>query len=157
MFGFELTRPNHAERRVYHPQLVAVYHQCEALYIIKPQGHARWGGMRYSPKGLMICTARCAAMIYQACGLDKKIPRTKFSVFFGWGTGIRTPVMTESESVALPLGDAPIFSTLCIIAEFFSVVNTYFQLFSKIYSLFRKKVLFCFTMLVFCGTIHITS
>ena len=29
--------------------------------------------------------------------------------FFGWGTGIRTPVMSESESDALPLGDAPIF------------------------------------------------
>ena len=28
---------NHAVRRVYHLQLVAVYHQCEALYIIKPQ------------------------------------------------------------------------------------------------------------------------
>ena len=27
--------------RVYHPQLVAVYHQCEALYIIKPQEDAR--------------------------------------------------------------------------------------------------------------------
>ena len=32
--GFEA---NHAARRVYHPQLVAVYHQCGALYIIKPQ------------------------------------------------------------------------------------------------------------------------
>ena len=48
---------------------------------------------------------------------------------FGWGTGIRTPVMTESESVALPLGDAPIFSTLHIIADNFALVNTYFQLF----------------------------
>ena len=36
---------------VYHPQLVAVYHQCEALYIIKPQENARWRVMRYSPKG----------------------------------------------------------------------------------------------------------
>ena len=62
--------------------------------------------------------------------------------FFGWGTGIRTPVMTESESVALPLGDAPIFSTLCIIAEIFTVVNTYFQLFLKNYSLSRKKRIF---------------
>ena len=33
--------------RVYHPQLVAVYHQCEALYIIKPQVDARWRVMRY--------------------------------------------------------------------------------------------------------------
>ena len=56
--------------------------------------------------------------------------RTPFGVLrFGWGTGIRTPVMTESESVALPLGDAPIFSTLCIITEKNRFVNTYFQLF----------------------------
>ena len=26
---------------------------------------------------------------------------------FGWGAGIRTPEMSESESDALPLGDAP--------------------------------------------------
>ena len=42
---------NHAVRRVYHPQLVAVYHQHEVLYIIKPQEDARWRVMRYSPKG----------------------------------------------------------------------------------------------------------
>ena len=29
------------QRRVYHPQLVAVYHQSEALHIIKPQEDAR--------------------------------------------------------------------------------------------------------------------
>ena len=34
-------------RRVYHPQLVAVYHQCEALYIIKPQEDARYRVMIY--------------------------------------------------------------------------------------------------------------
>ena len=64
------------------------------------------------------------------------------SFVFGWGTGIRTPVMTESESVALPLGDAPIFSTLHIIAENASIVNTYFELFSKKYSFLPKKA-FC--------------
>ena len=37
--------------RGYHPQLVAVYHQHEVLYIIKPQGDARWRVMRYSPTG----------------------------------------------------------------------------------------------------------
>ena len=26
----------------------------------------------------------------------------------GWGAGIRTPEVTESESVALPLGDTPV-------------------------------------------------
>ena len=32
----------------------------------------------------------------------------------GWGTGIRTPVMSESESDALPLGDAPIFEQVIL-------------------------------------------
>ena len=36
---------------VYHPQLVAVYHQHEVLYIIKPQADTRWRVMRYSPAG----------------------------------------------------------------------------------------------------------
>ncbi|MBR2634724.1 MAG: hypothetical protein IKD31_03990, partial [Clostridia bacterium] len=44
------------------------------LYIIKPQEDARWRVMRY--KGgkppLMIYAALRVAMIYQACGLDKK-------------------------------------------------------------------------------------
>ena len=43
-------------------------------------------------------------------------PNTKKDAYwrlsvFGWGTGIRTPEVTESESVALPLGDAPMFTT----------------------------------------------
>ena len=33
---------------------------------------------------------RLRVMICQACGLDKKIPRTKFSEFFGSGARIRT-------------------------------------------------------------------
>ena len=32
---------------VYHPQLVAVYHQTEGLDIIKPQEDTRWRVMRY--------------------------------------------------------------------------------------------------------------
>ena len=36
----------------------------------------------------MICTALRAAMIYQACGLDKKIPRTKFSDFLAGAVGL---------------------------------------------------------------------
>ena len=55
--------------------LSAVYHQPKGLDIIKPQENTRWREMRC--KGglppLMICTARCAVMICQACGLDKKI------------------------------------------------------------------------------------
>ena len=54
----------------------------------------------------------------------------------GWGAGIRTPEMSESESDALPLGDTPIFSTLCIITEKNRFVNTYFKLFLKNYSFF---------------------
>jgi len=34
---FTFSHLNHAIRRVYHPQLVAVYHQHEVLYIIKAQ------------------------------------------------------------------------------------------------------------------------
>ena len=51
----------------------------------------------------MICTALRAAMIYQACGLDKKIPRTKFSVFWGWGTGILNQVLHQGSTCAKSL------------------------------------------------------
>ena len=47
--------------------------------------------------------------------------------FFGWGTGIRTPEMSESESDALPLGDAPILSTDAIIADNPGFVNRFFE------------------------------
>ena len=47
--------------------------------------------------------------------------------------------MTESESVALPLGDAPIFSTAVIIADFLPFVNTNFQLFFIFLFGFLKK------------------
>ena len=63
-----------------------VYHQFrKELYIIKPQENTRWRVMRY--KGglppLMICTALRAAMICQACGLDKKIPKAfAFGIFW---------------------------------------------------------------------------
>ena len=46
---------------------------------------------------------------------------------FGWGTGIRTPEMSESESDALPLGDAPLFSTDDIIADNFGFVKGFFE------------------------------
>ena len=47
------------------------------------------------PKGLMICTALRAAMIYQACGLDKKKTSKLFGLdvfFFGDPWENRTPV-----------------------------------------------------------------
>ena len=48
-------------------------------------------------------------------------------LFSGWGTGIRTPEMSESESDALPLGDAPIFSTDDIIADNLEFVKGFFK------------------------------
>ena len=44
----------------------------------------------------------------------------------GWGTGIRTPEVTESESVALPLGDAPIFN-----AVYYTILWTLCQEFNQ--------------------------
>ena len=46
-----------------------------AVYGIKPQVDARWRVMicKDGEPPLMICTALRAAMICQACGLDKKI------------------------------------------------------------------------------------
>ena len=38
-----------------------------------------------APQGLMICTARCAAMIYQACGLNKKIRQVETCRIFWQG------------------------------------------------------------------------
>jgi len=35
--AFRILASQSRQRRVYHPQLVAVYHQHEVLYIIKPQ------------------------------------------------------------------------------------------------------------------------
>ena len=62
--------------------------------------------------------------------IDKTKERSKSSLlFYGWGAGIRTPEMSESESDALPLGDTPIFSTVIIITDNSMVVNTYFKLF----------------------------
>ena len=111
------SRTKSRRRRAYHQGVSLVYHQHKVLNIIKPQENARWRVMRYkggSPP-LMICTARCAAMIYQACGSDKKIrqvetcrifwqgledlilARTTRSVFHGRG---RPP---EVRSVPFPL------------------------------------------------------
>ena len=45
--------------------------------------------------------------------------------------------MTESESVALPLGDAAIFSTSVIIADSFAFVNTKMKNFLKSFFIFQ--------------------
>ena len=57
--------------------------------------------------------------------------------FFGWGAGIRTPVMSESESDALPLGDTPIFSTLPLYHTFFSLSIIFIDFFQKY---FQKSI-----------------
>ena len=58
---------------------------------------------------------------------------------FGWGTGIRTPEMSESESDALPLGDAPKYSIdlddLCIISKRNRFVNSFFKNFLNLFAL----------------------
>ena len=46
---------------------------------------------------------------------------------YGWGAGIRTPEMSESESDALPLGDTPIFRTKDIIAKAARFVKGFFK------------------------------
>ena len=57
--------------------------------------------------------------------------------FFGWGTGIRTPEMSESESDALPLGDAPKYyiclDDLCIISKRNRFVNSFFEIFLNLF------------------------
>ena len=72
-----------------------VYHQHEVLYIIKPQVDARWRVMRYSPRGADDIHD-CVVMICQACGLDKKIDKSKLVEFFGAEGGIRTLVCVST-------------------------------------------------------------
>ena len=103
-------------RRVYHPQLVAVYHQHEVLYIIKPQGNARWRVMRYSPKGADDIHD-CVVMICQAYGNPqssasslrgtptaawiKKFDKLQLVEFFGAGNGTVEPASLRS-TASLP-------------------------------------------------------
>ena len=62
---------------VYHPQLVAVFHRCEALYIIKPQEKYTLGRDEIQGRLAALDDIHdCVVMICQACGLDKK--RTNF-------------------------------------------------------------------------------
>ena len=84
------------------------------MYGINPKENARWRVMPYA-YGDSILT--CGEITYQSFGLDKKRTKHPLRSFFGWGAGIRTPEMSESESDALPLGDTPIFRTKDIIAK----------------------------------------
>ena len=56
----------------------------------------------------------------------------------GWGAGIRTPVMSESESDALPLGDTPIFSTLPLYHIFLGL-SIDLKIFLENFALFAKN------------------
>ena len=56
----------------------------------------------------------CVVMICQACGLDKKIRQVETCRIFWLGWRDLNSRMTESESVALPLGDTPIFFALVL-------------------------------------------
>ena len=113
-------------------RLAVAYHQCVALYITNTQccisssrrKDARWRVMPYACGDYI---HDCVVITYQSFGLDKKRTKRLLRSFFGWGTGIRTPEMSESESDALPLGDAPLFSTDDIIADNFGFVKTFLE------------------------------
>ena len=62
----------------------------------------------------------------------KEHPLLRMLFYFGWGAGIRTPVMSESESDALPLGDTPIFSTLTLYHTFLNLSRRFCRFFEKI-------------------------
>ena len=77
----------------------------------------------FQPRRAMRCALRRAGHPSQT---NKKARRWR-ACLFGWGAGIRTPEMSESESDALPLGDTPIFGTYRIIAKETAFVNPFFQ------------------------------
>ena len=122
------------QRRVYHPQLVAVYHQCEALYIIKPQG-------RYSPKGADEIQGRraalddihdCVVMICQACGLVKQkenfcLPKVLFLLVETVEFESTTPCMSSMYSNQLSYASV----TAYIISHLFLFFNSFFEKFRK--------------------------
>ena len=97
---------NQGASLVYHPQFIAVYHQCEALHIINSQKKYTLTRDDIQPKGLMIyeCTTRprrvIHSMIYQLCELDKK-SRIETMRLFWWAIRDSNPGPTGYEPVAL--------------------------------------------------------
>ena len=78
-----------------------VYHQNGVLYFTNTTWCISSSRRGYTmkrdeiqPKGLMIYTSLRVVMICQVCDLDKKIPRTKFSVFLGGPTRTATLART---------------------------------------------------------------
>ena len=57
--------------------------------------------------------------------IKKQRPQKKSTVFCGWGGRIRTFGMTESESVALPLGDTPVLFIFVLLFDF-RVIQLYY-------------------------------
>ena len=83
------------------------------------------------------------------CGTNEKRTKRLLRSFFGWGAGIRTPEMSESESDALPLGDTPIFGTSGIIANIERFVNS----FLKNFFVERKILAKTLSISMLCGII----
>ena len=117
---FAFSHPNHA-KGVYIINSVGIaYHQCEALYIIKPQEDARYRVMIY--KGGIAALddiPPCGGWYAKPAAWIKK-SENKVLGFFGWDRWIRTIEMPESKSGALPLGYIPIFTT----GELYHKINT---------------------------------
>ena len=95
---FVFSHPNHAEGVYIINSVGIAYHQCEALYIIKPQVDARWRVMRYSPEGADDMHD-CVVMIYQACGLDKKILVPKNEDFLSHNYDLDDGVFRSSDNM----------------------------------------------------------
>ena len=82
---------------------------------------------------LMIYNALRAAIICQACGLDKKIGKPKLADFLAAGEGFE-PSHTESESAVLPLHNPAVFRAEQILLYIFRAICQH--LISKISSFF---------------------
>ena len=134
-FACQITYRQSRRRRVYYPQLVAVYHQPVGLYIIKLQEDARWRVMRYSPKGADDIHD-CVVMICQACGLDKKFDKSKLVEFFGRGRRTRTHDTQFWRLVFYRLNYTPIFCRQSTEQRYY-ITN-----FSLLQDLFEKKLFF---------------
>ena len=129
---FKHFAPNHAKGVYIINSAGIAYHQCEALYIIKPQEDARWRVMRYSPKGADDIHD-CVVMICQACGLDKKFDKSKLVEFFGRGRRTRTHDTQFWRLVFYRLNYTPIF-----VPDYYTTYFFFFQ------DLFEKKLIYFF-------------
>ena len=94
-----------------------------------------------APKGLMICTALCAVMIYQACGLDKKrnnFWKTKVVSFLVRGKGLEPSRQYWHKHLKLACLPIPASPRISII--YYSRTNTVCQAFFIIFlELFLKR------------------